>query len=1739
MRLFAVPHRLAPVLAALFVTVSTVTEAADYLADEARLWRPHPIHFPVAPDQRHQLASEQSAADRTTPVRATLAPVEITPNKNAIFWLDELNVVRISADNPGTGKQLRFGRVITNTGTGTASEVRAIVEEPGIPVREDVYYLAQPPGGGSVWYVTAKAPVRIRIEHVDDPLGHTAWESLRRTVMDWIAHGRGDIALLPFPGATEMRARLHTERDFAAIISATWPDDSRLAESARAWRTASALQQMIVFRPLLSEYFRIEYPDEHLADLGAREQIDASRSYRRLDAADRTWQLTLTGPGVLRVDVRALLDDERLIQPVGPLTVTIETQGRTLGRSAIQPYIIKTTVGNPNEVFPLRVPVTATSGEGIGPRQRLTIATLPGSHVYTLRVNGGPALVRVTYGQRRPLARESLRSRADAGDFINRARRTLKTASSSDSSQGVQLVSALIDDLIGPTEPAPQLARNLPPVLAVLVDLMCARARIATGAATASEALDRLIQGSIDALADAPDHIGWYLRVEIASLLSEQGRYDQQRAVLGAAATSPPTALLAALASALPPPDSNETARSRRVGMFDLAWRAAPADAEIRRRYRTVWREDSAWQRLTPTVRRKRRLQRDASIWLKRDDEALGKPNVWGLLPFDQDIRVLAPTAPSDANRPALMRLAVSTPANQPGPVTVTIDGKTFSAIALRSIERWQLAVAPGRHKVRVQAPAGSEIYCSLPTTDGDRYVGAARIQRAWPLTINSEPVRFDLPSPHVQGPLRVRLRALLTPGASHRSTVQMVTEMGPSRVIEVQWGDVDANARVVDGTAALSAAASFVVTPPIGARRVWFESTSDLPIIASVAVRRPLDVPFTVSPQRPEKTGGDGLPQEQIAALSEGLSDARPDPETLTRRAHLLLDLGFPGLARRDAARVLRPSATHEQRPFDRRTVRELLNRLDTVHSPAHLPATSPAGRAEQPVPVFPAALALPGRPSQVLVEAARLARSDDPEAALQLLSQSPGNIDPRARYAHARITATGDQPGSALLAASRAMVKLHEDTRTWQVAHDACAIVGRLLELGHKHPGLASFAYGVSKELGGVGTLPIARRVLNMASPLSGWDPIHSSNQSGGFQNVMVEPDPDELEPRAAINNALIAPPWRDQGPSHILRPGKSAQLTVNLLQPTSLRADIWCRRLLLARPGDSPDCRVTVRVDGQTIPNGYNGQVYDAQPVPLAQVLPFITPVLSNGTHHIHVELASTSRLHRAAVRFSGDRPVAGSSTAVKSKHGTIYPIPFRKKETVFQAMPTPAQNIVVLVNGPTTLRVNSRTDSTSPASALNITVQNQAGTGFKRALPLSRKNAPNAALRWGIQQFRHLTDSATVFIPIPDDGPHTVTLAPDVSVAYVRMAMRVDQAGKKPQTPSYWKPEIRPEDELIRWPGAANEIVELKGGYWDRPGDRGTFSVEAAVRRNLMEDEDTIPLQTRLDVTLNWRKQIVDDLVWLHMGVLGRRHFDGRSVFGARARVQTALLPLGLRTYATAQLFTQVVDANPEDNNGAQLEWRVTGRVDIERPVRLTPDLQLLPELSVRTSDLSLNFDQVPVPGPEIDTDVYSLYTFFHRHTVIPRVALRWRPFQDQIGSWSVSAVPNADLVSLDRVHTTLSWTSLVHLAHHHFAVARVSYRPSYRFYDEDRFDAYTRHDFSARLEASLWTGRTGRLLLRARAATYLSRLYGRRHTFSIGLTYDLTGGRGLRDMFSFEEDFDPYAEGRLFTYDEPR
>jgi hypothetical protein len=153
-------------------------------------------------------------------------------------------------------------------------------------------------------------------------------------------------------------------------------------------------------------------------------------------------------------------------------------------------------------------------------------------------------------------------------------------------------------------------------------------------------------------------------------------------------------------------------------------------------------------------------------------------------------------------------------------------------------------------------------------------------------------------------------------------------------------------------------------------------------------------------------------------------------------------------------------------------------------------------------------------------------------------------------------------------------------------------------------------------------------------------------------------------------------------------------------------------------------------------------------------------------------------------------------------------------------------------------------------------------------------------------------------------------------------------------------------------------------------------------------------------------------------------------------------------------------------------------------------------------------------------------VYNEYLRTHPIGLIPRLGLWWTPYEDHIVELAAFLATTRDLGAADYVGFSVDWRAL-------FPVLggtglEVTYRPTWRFQNDTRPEAFTRHDLSAGLRWSLWTGAAGRVVLGADTSLYMSS-GGVDKTFTLSLRYDLTRGRGLRDVLPPEQSFDVLVE----------
>ena len=1564
-------------------------------ADLGVVWIATPVRAPVAPKDASPLYPfVPTAAPETT------GPVDVGPDRAAAIWLDPLEVVRVTRR---AGAKPRFVRVV---GDGRA---RALAAEPGAPIDERSAYLAQPPGRGDLWLISADADATIVVERPLVRAARTAWNRAEDDVAAWIDRGAGEPPPIPVAaGSAEVVLLLRGQADLAAAMVARQPT---LAGPLAAWRKASALLHLWAVRPLLLQHFFLAEPDipgaTGSAALAIDEDIEPDRPYRRVAAGETHASVTVSGPGVLRVDVRGLADP-RVPRPV---SVTVREGARVGGAGASDgtPAVRPDDV-QPPAAIPDKRPLVTRDGEAVTGLARAAVAVPPGKHTFAVTLSGGPLLVRPVWATRRPRFAHA------------------------------PSVAALLDD-----------ARRGGPAAAALAD-----GKLPDVPAGASPAL-----------------YGW-LVVENARAAASP------RALLASLRRPLPAEALPALAELLPEPTLLERLRVQEAGALALAFRARFYDPGVTEPYRAAWR-GGVWS-VVPPGGADDPDRPNPWTWL---DAAAEGPTFPALppppreqatlfrVPLAAKVTVAIPPSPHDPARPGVIPVYVATTADAPGPFTLTVDGVAFPGIGLAPVERMEIAAPPGNHDIRVEAPPGSDAWVGLTPAQP---LEAAALRRYWPTTARAH---WPLPDAHVPGAVRVELRA--PAGTDGPLAVEIRSDTGERRMLRFEPGGEDPQALPVDAPGLVSGGVTLVFEPPTGTRELWIDCEREL--YAQVAVRRAGDPTRTATPAAaaPARSEADAL--ARIAALTRGIRDRADDTAALVERAHLLLDLQQGDLARQDLLRLARLPA-HRLGPAET----ELQDRVDAYADPAYVPLP---GARDGPVPLAPGLLAL-GADAEALaalVPAARAARNDGPAAGAARLPAA-GAI---AAWARARLVADVGRQADAGLH----LAKLSTQPA---IALEALALLLRALEGPRSPPpGTAAAAFGLASRLRQVTDHPTVRRALIVAGAGSRWTSLEGVEASAGLERLLVGDDPSPLE---KVRQALLPTPW-PAGAAHTLPPGLSAGLDVTLAGPARLTAQAFCVEVRVS--DEATTCRLTFRIDGREL-----GKMR-LEP---GKAVALPAEAVGAGRHRLEAALAHSSTGALASVRFLSDRAFPGTGPA----EGAAYPIAIEKPERLWTA--EAKRPIVVTVLGPATLRVTARALVAGGATALRVEADSRDdavrdGVALDPALDDGARGDGDRRVR--------VNRAAEGFVLLTQAAPYRVTIRPDRGAALVRLALREDAPGAAPRIPPPWWDGASPS-ALLPWPGLAPGFSPLDAPTYCAPAPRGLGSVsfELYVGTQPIGEQDAVGLFHGLvQVGPTWRAQPTRNL-WLKVAPVVRIHDDTPIAFGITSALYAQALPGDFRLNLQLASYTQ--------NYSGTQAFSFTANARLDRPIPLGGAFSLIPGVGVRGARLTLDRATVVTTGEDTDSEVYNDFTRTHPWTITPRVALAAWPFQDLLANVSFSGTTYRDQKSLDHVSGSLDAYALVPVLGETFVHA--GYGVNYRFVTADRLEAFLRHELSAALEWSVWTGDEGRFVLGLSDTSYV--IAGEwSHVVALGLRYDWTGGRGLTDMLPTEEYFDELTERREY------
>ncbi len=1625
---------------------------------EGLSWEARPVRAPVPP------ADVRAAAPYVPDgVPQVTGAVEVGPERGAALWLGPLDVARVTGA-PGT---LRFVRVPTADAEGPHLRL----DEEGVPEKPGRWYLAEPMGPGSVWLVTATKPGRIWVERpLPYQTGHTD-EAMREALLAWV-DGRGPRPPLPFHAS--LRTRLDLDAELEASLAEGAPEGSPLRAALREWRKAAALREWAQVSPLRGTSLRVSHPQPP-GEAVTLEGMDTP--WVRPAEGTGSWAVELEGPGVLSLEVRPLLSGT----DTPPTAVEVRSAGTTVARADLAP--VPSLMDSASDVaLPTdRRPRVLPSGEQVGVEDELRVALRPGKHAYRVHWEGSPLLLRARVASRRPKLGEALAKEAHWHDHARKAWDAVKADGSPRAALLRRQLATLAPELA--SDDAGLMAvtdvKSLPPLLRALVALDEASGERAPEAAEALR--------SLDAEAGATP-LAWHLRLRTARLLLDMRQTDAAHALLGKAPSFPEPGWLAAeaavLVARLP---LGHPLRSRELAALELAWRAEPLSDEVRRRYRSAWWRASRWTRVVPAPEENAQAL-VPTRWLdvQRMDDEEGTPADGALWPLASgaSARVRA-TGPAEA--PTLLRAYVMAPSRAGTKLVLRVGEQAFPLLPLSAVEPVEIALPPGEHTVRLEGGADARAFLSLPsagTTGAVAEVGYLRTQ--WPVRLDKKAVRFRVPDAKLPTPVRVQLRVMGE--VSKPVTLRMHTDVGRPQRLVLMPGKAGSTHHALEGAEGTSGApvSAVVVLPPL-AREVWFEAEDKAtPMVAALSVRRGASA--LLEGVAPAVASAGASAMETLLTLSRQLRETPENPEPRLARAELLLSLQEEGFARADMVPLLK-----DQRRLSPEQSRRLLALLGQLQD-----GTREGLRFSQaitaPTLLSPAFSVLPGAGTEDLTARVTKAREVGAQRALETLA-SEGQGTVARRYLRARwLSAAGQHEEAAL-----ALVALYRETGLPQVGLEALGLLERLESSPSAwREGGAPLGVAVAAQLEGWADHPRVRRMRALAGSWTHWERLRDAEQTAGLMDALADGDPEEPG-SDTVRKALLAPPWPlEQG--RLLSSGRARVLSLDVREPRPVGAQVLCGSTpRVGVDGPRPPCTFALRVDGRTVAEQ---QVEDGHTAVLTTVL------TARGRHQVELLHAKQDAPALGLVRFV-DPSVVGTASA-----------PLSSQQPLTLLRSTPGTPVVMTVLGPGALRVQARALSPQAGRQVllsTVVVPSGEGTG-------GAGDGEGPPVRLGLPEDADPTvHNVTVpvgragetWVLLTRKGPHQVRLESPEGEALVRVELGVaeppDASGGR------WWEQASSGLEPLPWPALPPRLSLLPEGVAPAQAPRGPgmISAELAFRREEVEEGELVdrPLRSGMEVRLGLRRELVEERAWLRFQPEARYPVGQSTVFGATTGLYLKQLPMDLRLSLQGAFFTQSVESS--------LRWSARGRAAVDRYVRLSPDLGLVPGLGLA---LETSHGGSAVDAGRYDQSVYWRYGEDHPRRLMPKLALRWQPFQDHVGTVGTFATTNADLGSLDHAGGQARWAALLG-GPLRGTRAELGYELSYRLRDEHRSEGYLRHRVAGRLDWNVWVGSGSRLMLFAEDRVLMSDPFGLQNVFSLGARWDWTGGRGLRDITPPEEEFE--------------
>lgn len=1687
-------------LAALPVIAQPATPSPSVTArsEEGMTWQPRAVRGPVAlEDLRGRAPYVPDGVPQTT------GALEVTPRKGAAVWLGPLDVVRVS----GPAGALRFTRVPLAEGE-EAPELR--VEEAGVPERPGRWYLAEPMGAGSIWWVTATKKARVVVERPTHISSTRTEERMRDALLKWV-DGQGPRPALAFDAAT--RARLDVDAALEAELVRDEPDTSPFRDAVHAWRKAAALREWSLVSPLWGQAVRVERP----RPAGKEELLEGMEApWYRPQEKGSVWALELEGPGVLSLEARSVLGGGA---PSEAPTVEVYGVGGVLAQARLTQQPAWSEAPEGAALPDGRTARVLASGEHVGVAEEMRVSLPLGKHNYRVSWKGPPPLLRARVATRRPTLSEALTHQKHWTELAEGAWEVVKKD----------------------TAPRPSLLRQQ------LVELMPDLAR-GTYGKIKTEALSPLLRAlaavgerdtdaAVEALkgADASP-LAWQLRIITATQLLDSGKADAAHALLGTAPAMPDAGFLTAEASSLVARlPLGDPLRSRELAALELAWRAEPLSEDIRRSYRTAWWRASRWSQVTPAP---------------RDDGAEVKPSQWlDLQGMDADASVagsaLWPLAVGGTTQvkatglaevPTLLRAYVMTPPGAKMNPILRVGSHAFPLLPLSAVEPVEIALPPGEHSLKLEGSGGTRAFLSLAPaqmqgTPGE--VGYVRTQ--WPAKVGKQAVRFRVPDSQLPSPVRVQLRPMNAP-TDKPLVVRMNTDVGHPRRLVLLPSVASGRHVALEGAKGTSSApVSAVVTLPPQAREVWFEpEDAKVTLAVSLAVRRAEVATPTESPAPRQPQAGTAY--ETLQALSRALRTEPGDAEPRLARAELLASLQEEGFARADVGRLL--DAQAKLTPEQQRRLLALMDQLSQA-TPRAVRFTQPITRPTLVSPAFAALQDLGGTRSEAKPAGEARASVDLPDgeehgdpgargrrSTRAVMSGSAmladlgarvreGQVDAAlaavsvdksiaGRYLRARLlSASGEDAAGALT-----MAALYRETGLPQVGLEALGMLERLQDSPQAwKDGGAPLGAALAGQLQSWADHPDVRRMRFIAGRWTRWEGLRDAEEAAGSLLATSEAGMDDEDAAMSVRKALLAPPWK-LSEAKLLPAGASRVMSLVVKRPRPLGAEVLCGTT--PRPGvdSAGTCAFALRVDGRVV---RELRVAEGETAVLG------TRLDVPGRHQVEVVLARADTQQTGLVRF------------VASEEGSANARVMAAPQPLSLLRSRPGAPVVMTVLGPTALRV--RASALAPTAGRELLLRSTplpagdgAGGSSAEEGPLMRLGLPEDAdpgLQGASQPLGRMGET---WLLLPSRGPHRVTLESPAGEALVQVQLGV-ATDPSALAPSSWV-QGTTGLEPLPWPALPPSLSLLPEGMPPeaRTDGLGMLSAEVGYRSEDVEEGELLdrPLQTGLEVRMSLRRELSPDRAWLRFTPEARYPLGRSAVLGGTVAAYVNQLPGDLRLSLQGAVFSQTV--------GGAMRWSAKGRVSADRYLRLSPDAGVIPGLGLTVESFQ---GGSAVEASRYDQSVYWLYGKDHPRRLSPRLSLRWQPFQDHVATVGVLAVSNGNLYTVDNAGGYASWAALLGGRLRGTRV-ELGYGASQRFADDHRATAYLRHRVSGRMDWNVWMGKAGnRLMLFAEDRAFLAGPYGTQNVFSLGARWDWTGGRGLQDVTPTEEEFEELLDERRF------